>query len=226
MDTNSFVIDFISPTNHSNSSPSTPEFPKNIHIKNIILEKEKSVRKITNTKKWKLEKDDYNFEKQIQILKNINNTCETPSTPSSTPEFSVSATSATPLRLQTLESTKESKELQETLFKSEIKNKINSYRSQDIIKKLYQENIFVDLEHVIKILFESKLDCFYCKKKVNIIYENVREPSQWTLERIDNSFGHNKDNVVIACLSCNLKRRTMYHERFVFTKQMCNVTKI
>ena len=49
---------------------------------------------------------------------------------------------------------------------------------------------------------------------------------QWTLERIDNGMGHNKDNVEIACLLCNLRRRTMYHERYVFTKQMMNVVKI
>jgi hypothetical protein len=29
--------------------------------------------------------------------------------------------------------------------------------------------------------------------------------------------------VEIACLNCNLRRRTMYHERYVFTKQMGTV---
>jgi hypothetical protein len=113
-----------------------------------------------------------------------------------------------------------------TLFIREIKNKIHSYGSQDVKKNIYSEEKIVDFDHVIKILLESNLDCFYCKKKVNIIYKNVREPSQWSLERIDNKYGHNVDNVVIACLSCNLRRRTMYHERFVFTKQMSKITKL
>ena len=26
--------------------------------------------------------------------------------------------------------------------------------------------------------------------------------------------GHNKDNVVISCLNCNLRRRTMHYERY------------
>ena len=43
---------------------------------------------------------------------------------------------------------------------------------------------------------------------------------QWSLERIENQYGHNKENVEIACLSCNLGRRTMYHERYLFTKQL------
>jgi hypothetical protein len=67
---------------------------------------------------------------------------------------------------------------------------------------------------------ETELKCFYCKEYVNIIYEPIREPKQWSLERIDNTYGHNVDNVTIACLSCNIRRRTMYHERYVFTKQL------
>jgi len=30
----------------------------------------------------------------------------------------------------------------------------------------------------------------------------------------------NRDNVVIACLECNMRRRTMYHERYLATKQL------
>jgi hypothetical protein len=59
---------------------------------------------------------------------------------------------------------------------------------------------------------------------MKILYEHVREPKQWSLERIDNDYGHNKNNVEIACLSCNLRRKTMYHERFIFTKQL-NIVK-
>jgi hypothetical protein len=44
------------------------------------------------------------------------------------------------------------------------------------------------------------------------------------VERIDNSIGHNRTNIVIACLDCNLHRRTMYYERYVFTKQL-NIVK-
>jgi hypothetical protein len=61
---------------------------------------------------------------------------------------------------------------------------------------------------------------------VQILYEYVRESNQWTLERLDNDFGHNKGNVEIACLNCNLRRRTMYHERYLFTKELSIVKKI
>ena len=73
---------------------------------------------------------------------------------------------------------------------------------------------------------ECELKCFYCKDCVALLYENVREPRQWTLERIDNSIGHNIGNIEISCLSCNLRRRTMHHERYILTKQIKNIKKI
>jgi hypothetical protein len=53
-----------------------------------------------------------------------------------------------------------------------------------------------------------------------LLYEIVRELKQWTLDRIDNNNGHNSDNVVICCLECNLKRRKMSQEKFIFQKNL------
>jgi len=109
-------------------------------------------------------------------------------------------------------------------LRRQIQNKISSYKMQDIQKKKFDTDKFVNLEFVISLLYEKGLKCFYCKESVYLFYNYVRENKQWTLERIDNNSGHNMDNVEIACLLCNLRRRTMYHERYVFTKQM-NVVK-
>jgi hypothetical protein len=73
-------------------------------------------------------------------------------------------------------------------------------------------------------MIESKNQCYYCKEDVQVLYENVREPKQWTLDRINNKMGHNHGNLLIACLNCNLRRRTMHTERYVFTKQL-NIVK-
>jgi hypothetical protein len=105
----------------------------------------------------------------------------------------------------------------------QINYKIHSYRSQDLKKSLYDESKFVDYTYVMELLREKQMLCFYCRESVSLMYETVREGKQWTLDRIDNSFGHNRGNVEIACLTCNLRRRTMYHERYVFTKQMTRV---
>lgn len=102
----------------------------------------------------------------------------------------------------------------------QINNKIYGYRSQDIDKNKLNETKLINLQNVIDLLTTCENKCFYCKENVGILYEYVRESKQWTLDRLDNAFGHNNDNVVIACLSCNLRRKTMHPERYVFTKQM------
>jgi hypothetical protein len=105
-----------------------------------------------------------------------------------------------------------------SLFLQQISQKIYNYKIQDIEKGLFSSDQFVNQAFVLKKLQNEPI-CFYCQRPVFIFYEYVREPKQWTLERIDNSRGHNCDNVEIACLTCNLRRRTMHYERFLFTKQ-------
>lgn len=106
------------------------------------------------------------------------------------------------------------------IIKKQLNVKLQGYRAQDIIKKMFVESEFMDMENTLRILKESDLQCYYCRDCVKVLYRHVREGCQWTLERIDNDYGHTKTNVVIACLTCNLRRRTMYHERFAFTKQL------
>tara|TARA_Y100000389_G_scaffold193680_1_gene222719 strand:- start:1144 stop:1629 length:486 start_codon:yes stop_codon:yes gene_type:complete len=104
------------------------------------------------------------------------------------------------------------------LYVHEIKKKINGYRNQDIKKD--KLNIIISYEETLEKLVESQLKCYYCKEKVCIIYKKIREPKQWTLDRLNNNIGHNKENTVICCLDCNLKRRVKNHEDFKFTKQL------
>ena len=103
--------------------------------------------------------------------------------------------------------------------KREVERKLSGYKNQDIKKKKLSDKL-ISYEECLEKLVISKLKCYYCKTDCLLTYENVREQSQWTLDRIDNSIGHEKDNVVICCLKCNLKRRTTDDEKFKFTKQM------
>ena len=106
-------------------------------------------------------------------------------------------------------------------IKSLLKKKISSYKQQDRHKKILRKQFpIITLDETIEKLVASKLKCFYCKHKIYILYKKVRDKRQWTLDRIDNSVGHHKDNVVISCLDCNLKRRTTEMDRFTFTKQL------
>jgi hypothetical protein len=103
---------------------------------------------------------------------------------------------------------------------SHIKNKLYSYRQQDIIKKKLNEEKFVSFEETIELLKKCNLKCCYCSNEVYILYERVREMKQWTLDRINNDIGHNNENLVISCLECNLKRRRTNKDAFMFTKNM------
>lgn len=117
-----------------------------------------------------------------------------------------------------LESGKLSQEI--TLAKSEIERKLNSYKHQDIDKNILEENKLIKLRETIEKLLDCQMKCYYCNKEMFILYEHVRENSQWTLDRIDNNVGHNNDNVVISCLECNLKRRRQNKDLFFFTKNL------
>lgn len=106
----------------------------------------------------------------------------------------------------------------------QLKVKISGYRNQDVKKKILNDEKLIDLKEVINLLCKSKLECHYCNKNVLVIYDNVRDMSQWTLDRINNDIGHNTDNVLISCLGCNLQRKRTCHDKYLFTKQL-NIVK-
>ena len=106
------------------------------------------------------------------------------------------------------------------LIKQQIDSKLSSYRQQDIKKKMFVEEEAIDFAGALKLLHDCQLTCVYCNKNVLVLYENVREPYQWSLDRINNDLGHNKGNLLIACLKCNLHRRRTNMDSFLFTKQM------
>ena len=104
--------------------------------------------------------------------------------------------------------------------KSAIVKKIKGYENQDIKKNKLNQRKLIKYEDLLEILVISKLKCYYCKCDCLLMYDNVREKKQWTLDRLNNDEGHNKNNLLIACLTCNLRRKLMHTERYAFTKQL------
>jgi hypothetical protein len=105
-----------------------------------------------------------------------------------------------------------------------ITKKISSYKQQDILKKRLDNEKIITVAEILDIMNINHLSCHYCKEKVCLLYEVVRENNQWTLDRINNDIGHNSGNCVLACLKCNLKRRRTNADAFLFTKQL-NIVK-
>jgi len=111
------------------------------------------------------------------------------------------------------------------VIKQQINNKIYSYKQQDIKKKNYNETSenyknFIDFDIIIKEMNNCGLKCYYCDKDILILYENVRDTSQWTVDRINNDIGHIKSNFHLVCLKCNLKRKRQNDEKYLFTSQL------
>ena len=115
--------------------------------------------------------------------------------------------------------TDEDKNILKIIMK-QIEKKINGYKQQDIDKKILNNEKLINLKCIIDKLIEDKMKCYYCKCEMFILYENVRDLKQWSVDRINNDFGHNIDNFVLACLDCNLKRRCKSADKFLFTKQL------
>tara|TARA_B100001758_G_scaffold46253_1_gene37091 strand:+ start:1638 stop:2150 length:513 start_codon:yes stop_codon:yes gene_type:complete len=101
-----------------------------------------------------------------------------------------------------------------------INKKIKGYENQDIKKDKLNKKKLINYEDLLEILVISKLKCYYCKCDCLLMYDNVREKKQWTLDRLNNDEGHNRDNVVVSCLECNLKKGTIDDKKFKFAKQM------
>jgi hypothetical protein len=156
----------------------------------VKKEKEKKMRVETHT--WGLNNDDLSFETQLHLLKIL---CNTNANANANPKHIAMIT-------------------------SHIKHKISSYKQQDILKGKFLAKDFVSFKEVIDLLNESNMKCHYCACETYLLYEVVRENKQWSLDRINNDIGHNRNNLLIACLECNLKRRRTNKDAFMFTKNL------
>ena len=147
----------------------------------------------TQTKKWNthFQEYDYNIDKQLELVRELQ-----------------------------LDGDKNNTTQKNRFLLSQIKGKIQGYKTQDIQKNKLDVGKLIDLPYVVNKLIDCGLLCYYCKDPMLVWYKHTRDPKQWSLDRIDNDYGHNKGNVEISCLSCNIKRRCMYHDRFRFTKQL------
>lgn len=112
------------------------------------------------------------------------------------------------------------------ILKSELKKKLAGYKNQDILKNKFNDKQFITLEETLTKIIACKTICLYCNCKSKLFYKYIRDTNQWTLDRIDNNFGHNADNVEISCLKCNLKRKTISPDKYILTQQLTTIKKI
>jgi hypothetical protein len=181
---------------------------------NVMKKKEKKMRVQTHT--WNIYDCELSHQKQINILNYIYSNLITNNINSER----INSERINSERINNKDICNDVSNKYLNIFINNLKNKISSYKQQDILKKKLDSNNFINFENIIYLLHESQLTCCYCHKEIYILYKQVREMSQWTLDRIDNNSGHNFGNLVISCLKCNLKRRRINKNSFMLTKNM------
>lgn len=112
-------------------------------------------------------------------------------------------------------------------IKNDIRAKLSVYRSADL--KRWGSNCLTpentpSWEDIALLMVGKKGRCFYCHSFYILCYKNIYDPLQWSVDRIDNSKPHIKENIVISCLGCNLRRRQRGHKDFYDIKN-CVVLK-
>ena len=84
-----------------------------------------------------------------------------------------------------------------------IQHMVMASKQHDKKKLRYDEINFITKQFVSNLIKESHNNCCYCFKELNF---DKRNSALATIERVNNSIGHIKSNVKIACLTCNLSK--------------------
>lgn len=169
---------------------------------------DKKNKKRVVTEKWNLPIEYLNFEKQWELIQTIDTLFNIKKI-----QKEVKKEDVNPMSFE-----------MKTLIR-EIERKIYGYKQQDIEKNRYDSALFLSIYDILEKIIKEKMKCFYCWEPMYVLYEIVRESKQWSVDRINNYQGHNKENFVLACLECNLKRRRRTSEKFLFTKQLSIIKK-
>ena len=88
-------------------------------------------------------------------------------------------------------------------IKITIQNMIKHSKEKDKKYNRYDIVNFIDKCFLKNLIEDCNDKCYYCQCNLQYI---VRQSNLATIERIDNSIGHIKSNVVIACFHCNCKK--------------------
>ena len=53
-----------------------------------------------------------------------------------------------------------------------IKSKLNGYKNQEVKRKLFDRELFINYDETIEKIMLSKLRCYYCKKPIKLIFKD------------------------------------------------------
>ena len=92
--------------------------------------------------------------------------------------------------------------LTEQQLRKVIQRKLVAYKRQDAAKRL-RFNLKVD--HILELKEAESNRCAACNIELLLVYQ-PKDTQQFSVDRLDNTMGHTRDNTRLTCLECNRKR--------------------
>jgi hypothetical protein len=163
------------------------------------------IKKRAESKKWEFSEEYFSYENQLKLIKSL---------------LKIYGSVSSSIDNECLINDENELNTVKKIMVQQINKKIYGYKQQDMLKKHFEEEKFVTFEKILQKLVDCDLKCYFCKKEMDVLYDIMREMTQWSIDRIDNEKGHNVDNCNLSCLDCNLKKRRRSDDKFLFTKQL------
>jgi hypothetical protein len=92
-----------------------------------------------------------------------------------------------------------------TELKEKISQKLRSARKFD--KKHGHICASINVREVLQLLILQDEKCFFCDCDM-LLYDYSRHPDSFTCDRLNNSIGHCRENIVMSCFHCNVSKKS------------------
>ena len=108
--------------------------------------------------------------------------------------------------------------------KNLIKCKIEVYKTKDKMRgRKWEDDEYITQTWIREELYLCKLKCHYCNCEMKTEFDKY-DQKQWSVDRMENSKAHIKENCCICCLGCNNRRP--YNKSYIdFKKTFRNPNK-
>jgi hypothetical protein len=98
------------------------------------------------------------------------------------------------------------------------RERFKGYIVQDKETERYNKDLFINYMELNGLMEKQSNKCLYC-------WESLSNET-WSLDRIDNDYGHNVNNCVLSCINCNTQRSDEYFSKFYRKKALLRYSKV
>ena len=108
-------------------------------------------------------------------------------------------------------------------LKENINKKLSNYKSMDNTRFGIQGNVTFD--DIVALLKKQQFNCYVCDEMVLTTKWKPFCCYQFTLDRIDNTLPHNRNNVLISCYYCNCRNHPEFTQDYKICAARCHSMK-